>query len=153
MEHTDLSIVLDIQYLTLLERILWYNSCRNAPGSYCRDCVDAGCRVECCFCRAELLEACLYCMALECCKEPYSWSLPCGVLGDTGNSCWKEPARDEPCSCSISWRRINSVCRITWSCCIACGNTVVLVECGNTTVLEDRLKNLSLDLLSPLLWK
>ena len=43
-------------------------------------------------------------MALECCKEPYSWSLPCGVLGDTGNSCWKEPARDEPCSCSISWR-------------------------------------------------
>ena len=66
--------------------------------------MDAGCRVECCFCRVELLEACLYCMALECCKEPYSWSLPCGVLGDTGNSCWKEPARDEPCSCSISWR-------------------------------------------------
>ena len=61
--------------------------------------------------------------------------------------------RDEPCSCSISWRRINSVCRITWGCWIACGNTVVLVECGNTTVLEDRLKNLSLDLLSPLLWK
>ena len=24
------------------------------------------------------------------------------MLGDTGNSCWKEPARDEPCS--ISWR-------------------------------------------------
>ena len=35
--------------------------------------------------------------------------------------------RDEPCSCSISWRRINSVCRITWSCWIACGDTVVLV--------------------------
>ena len=32
--------------------------------------------------------------------------------------------RDEPCSCSISCRRINSVCRITWSCWIACGNTV-----------------------------
>ena len=33
---------------------------------------------------------------------------------------------------------------------------VVLVEwivCGDTTVFEDRLKNLSLDLLSPLLWK
>ena len=30
--------------------------------------------------------------------------LPCRMLGDTGNSCWKEPARDEPCSCSISWR-------------------------------------------------
>ena len=79
--------------------------------------MDAGCRVECCFCRVELLEACLYCMALECCREPYSWSLPCGVLGDTGNSCWKMPCmhgmtRDEPCSCSISWRRINSVCRI-----------------------------------------
>ena len=66
--------------------------------------MDAGCRVECCFCRVELLEGCLCCVALECCREPYSWSLPCGVLGDTGNSCWKEPARDEPCSCSISWR-------------------------------------------------
>ena len=66
--------------------------------------MDAGCRVEYCFCRVELLEACLCCMALECCREvrkPYSavW-----MLGDTGNSCWKEPARDEPCSCSISWR-------------------------------------------------
>ena len=49
------------------------------------------------------------------------------MLGDTGNSCWKEPARDEPCSCSISCGRINSVCRITWSCWIACRNTVVLV--------------------------
>ena len=56
--------------------------------------MDAGCRVECCFCRLELLEACLYCMALECCKEPYSWILPCGVLGDTGNSCWKMPCID-----------------------------------------------------------
>ena len=46
--------------------------------------MDAGCRVECCFCRVELLEACLCCVALECCREPYSWSLPCGVLGDTG---------------------------------------------------------------------
>ena len=26
------------------------------------------------------------------------------MLGETGDSCWKEPARDEPCSCSISWR-------------------------------------------------
>ena len=30
--------------------------------------------------------------------------LPCRMLGDTGNSCWKKPAWDEPCSCSISWR-------------------------------------------------
>ena len=36
--------------------------------------------------------------------EPYGWILPCRMLGDMGNSCWKEPARDEPCSCSISWR-------------------------------------------------
>ena len=141
--------------------------------------MDAACRVECCFCRLELLEACLCCMALEYCREAESLVLPCRMLGDTGNSCWKMPCsdqhgmtRDEPCSCSISCGRINSVCRITWSCWIACGNTVVLVEytvfedlcnscrncwivCGNTTVsvLEDRLKNLSLDLLSPLLWK
>ena len=60
--------------------------------------MDAGCRVECCFCRLELLEACLCMERLECCI------LPCRMLGDTGNSCWKEPARDEPCSCSISWR-------------------------------------------------
>ena len=60
--------------------------------------MDAGCRVECCFCRVELLEACLCMERLECCI------LPCRMLGDTGNSCWKEPARDEPCSCSISWR-------------------------------------------------
>ena len=64
--------------------------------------------------------------------------------------------RDEPCSCSISCR-INSVYRI--NCWIACGNTVVLVvlvlfvETPLYSVLEDRLKNLSLDLLSPLLWK
>ena len=71
LEHTDLSIVLDIQYLTLLERILFLlvEFCRNAPGSYCRDCMDAGCHVECCFCRLELLEACLCCMALECCRS------------------------------------------------------------------------------------
>ena len=57
---------MDIQYLTLLERILFLlvEFCRNAPGSYCRGCVDAGCRLECCFYRVELLEACL------CCREP-----------------------------------------------------------------------------------
>ena len=36
-------------------------------------------------------------------------------------------AGDEPCSCGISCGRINSVCRITWSCWIVCGNTVVHV--------------------------
>ena len=114
MEHTDLSIVLDIQYLTLLERILFLlvEFCRNAPGSYCRGCVDAACRLECCFCRVELLEACLCCMALECCRVAGSLILPCRMLECTGSSHWKEPAWDEPCSCSISWRRINSVCRI-----------------------------------------
>ena len=117
---------MDIQYLTLLERILFLlvEFCRNAPGSYCRGCVDAGCRLECCFYRVELLEACLCCMALECCRGAGSLILPCRMLGDTGNSCWKEPARDEPCSCSISCGRINSVCRITWSCWIAYGDTV-----------------------------
>ena len=29
--------------------------------------MDAGCRVECCFCRLELLEACLCMERLECC--------------------------------------------------------------------------------------
>ena len=66
---------------------------------------------------------------------------------------------DEPCSCSISCR-INSVYQI--NCWIACGNTVVLVvlvgcvlfvETPLSSVLEDSLKNLSLYLLSPLLWK
>ena len=32
----------------------------------------------------------------------------------------------------------------------SCSSCII---CGSTTVLEDRLKNLSLDLLSPLLWK
>ena len=50
-------------------------------------------------------------MALECCRGAGSLILPCRMLGDTGNSCWKEPARDEPCSCSISCG-INSVWRI-----------------------------------------
>ena len=82
------------------------------------------------------------------------------MLGDTGNSCWKMPCtdlhgmtRDEPCSCSISCRRINSVLGVAG---LRVETLVVLVEwiiCGDTTVFEDRLKNLSLDLLSPLLWK
>ena len=32
--------------------------------------MDAACRVECCFCWVELLEACLCCVTLECCREP-----------------------------------------------------------------------------------
>ena len=44
----------------------------------------------------------------------------------TQNATWCQKW-DEPCSCSISCGRINSVCRITWSCWIACRNTVVLV--------------------------
>ena len=134
--------------------ILLVEFCRNAPGSYCRYCVDAACRVECCFCREELLEACLCCVALECCREAGSLILPCRMLGCTGSSHWKMPcnsAWDEPCSCNISWRRINSVCRnilelldCMWKHCrIHCiqGNLVVLVGrmivCGNTTVLEE----------------
>ena len=53
------------------------------------------------------------------------------MLGCTGNNHWKMPyndlhgmTRDEPCSCSISCGRINSVHRIN------CGRLVVL--CGNT---------------------
>ena len=45
-------------------------------------------------------------------------------------------AQDEPCSCSISCGRINSVCRITWSCWIACGNTVVLVTVVPVGILD-----------------
>ena len=50
-----------------------------------------------------------------------AWSLilPCRMLGCTGNNHWKMPyndlhgmTRDEPCSCSISCGRINSVHRI-----------------------------------------
>ena len=44
-------------------------------------------------------------------------------------------AWDEPCSCSISCGRINSVCRIARDDWKLAGLHVVL--CGNTTVLED----------------
>ena len=37
----------------------------------------------------------------------------------------------------VFWRRINSVCRITWSCWIACGNTVNTVVLVEYTVFED----------------
>ena len=59
-------------------------------------------------------------------------------------------AWDEPCSCSISCGRINSVCRITWSCWIACGNTVVLVEWMDCVWKHctRRLEYLSLDIFS-----
>ena len=152
---------MDIQYLTLLERILFllveFSNVWNWPGNCCRECVDAGCRLECCFYRVELLEACLCCMALECCREAGSLILPCRMLGDTGNSCWKmpcsEPARDEPCSCSISCRRINSVHSINcgnlelldcvWKHCSSCRNTLYSKKScnscritGNTLVLE-----------------
>ena len=75
------------------------------------------------------------------------------MLGDMGRSLEDALylcARDEPCSCSISCGRINSVCRITWSCWIACGNTVVLVEWMDCVWKHCtwRLKYLSLDLLS-----
>ena len=66
--------------------------------------MDAGCCLESCFCRVELLGACLCRVALEYCREAGSLILPCRMLGCTGNSYWKRPARDEPCSCSISWR-------------------------------------------------
>ena len=69
------------------------------------------------------------------------------MFGCTGNSYWKMPCsdlhgmtRDEPCSCSISCGRINSVHRIN------CGN-LELLDCvwkhcsscrmWNTTVLEE----------------
>ena len=56
--------------------------------------MDAGCCVECCFCRLELLEACLCCMALEYCREAGSLILPCRMLGGTGVSHWKMPCTD-----------------------------------------------------------
>ena len=63
------------------------------------------CRVECSDARGTLVGGCLLC----------AW--------------------DEPCSCSISWRFLVEELILyveltveTWSCWIACGNTVVLVE-------------------------
>ena len=133
---------MDIQYLTLLERILFLlvEFCRNAPGSYCGGCVDTGCRLECCFCRLEFFLYPAYS------RGAWSLILPCRMLGDTGNSHWKMPCndlhgmtQDEPCSCSISRGRINSVCRnilelldCVWKHCSSC------IICGNTTVFCTR---------------
>ena len=86
-------------------------------------------------------------MGLECCREAGSLILPCRMLGCTGNSHWKMPC--------ISLHGMSLVVVVllvvelilyveltveTWSCWIACGNTVVLVEwivCGNTVLKED----------------
>ena len=80
-----------------------------------------------------------------------------------GSSCWKMPC--------ISLHGMSLVVVVflvvglilyveltveTWSCWIVCGNTVVLVEwmdCVWKHCTGRRLKYLSLDLLSPLLWK
>ena len=66
------------------------------------------------------------------CLEPYSWILPCrmlggtgAMLGDMGVVTGRCLALDEPCSCSISSGRINSVCRIARDGWITCGDTVL----------------------------
>ena len=44
----------------------------------------------------------LFLGSLGCCKDAWSLILPCRMLGCTGNSRWRMPARNEPCSCCIS---------------------------------------------------
>ena len=97
--------------------------------------MDAGCRVECCFYRVELLEACLCCMALECCREPYDWILPCRMLGDMGNSCWRMPCSDLHGMSLVVVVFLGEELILyieliveTWSCWIACGNTVGMLD-------------------------
>ena len=87
------------------------------------------------------------------------------MLGDTGNSHWKMPCIDLHGMSLVVvvflGEELILYAEISWSCWIACGNTVVLVEwiiCGNTVVHSwiragMKIEVLSLDLLSPLLWK
>ena len=147
---------MDIQYLTLLKWILFLlvEFCRNAPGSYCRDCVDAGCCLECCFCCLEFFLYPAYSRGV------LSLILPCRMLGCMGNSCWKMPCNDlHGMSLVVVVFLVEELIlyvEISWSCWIACGNTVVLVgmDCiWKHHCTRRRLKYFSLDLLSPLLWK
>ena len=57
------------------------------------------------------------------------------MLGDTGNTCLRMPARYEPCSCSISWRFLVAELILAQDDWKLAGLRVVL--CGDTTVLED----------------
>ena len=97
-------------------------------------------------------------VGLECCRGAGSLVLPCRMLGCTGNSHWKMPC--------INLHGMSLVVVVflvvelilyveltveTWSCWIACGNTVVLVEwmdCVWKHCTQRRLKYLSLDIFS-----
>ena len=127
------------------------------PGNCCREHVDAACHLECSFCWVELTGSL---EALECCRGTWSLVLLCRMLGYTGNSCWRMP--------SIYLYRMSLVVvvflveelilyiELMWKLVVHVETLGVLVGCwilcGNT-VLKDRLKYLSFDLLSPLLWK
>ena len=54
------------------------------------------------------------------------------MLGDTGNSCWKMPSSDQHGMSLVVVvflvEELILYAEFTWSCWIACGNTVVLVE-------------------------
>ena len=104
MEHTDLIV---LQCNVILEPFVnlvdtkWIpcissGVCLGVTGRAVR---VAGCRVECCFCREELLEACLCCRAWNTVGHLI---LPCRMLGYTGGNCWKLSVQNEPCSCCIS---------------------------------------------------
>ena len=118
------------------------------PGSHCRERVETGCHVECCFCRVELLEACCYCRGLEHCRALGALILPCRMLGYTGNNCWKMPAQNEPCSC-CSFLVVELILYVelnveTCSCWIACGNTGTLLDSSWNEVFEESLLGSSL---------
>ena len=82
-----------------------------------------------------------------CAVGAWSLILPCRMLGCTGNSHWKMPCNDlhGMSLAVVVFLVVELILYVeltveTWSCWIACGNTVVLVEwitCGNTTVFEE----------------
>ena len=109
-----------------------------------------------------LLEACLYCMALECClQEPYSWILPCHYkdASRTREQLLEDAYTAESNSMHgmslvvvvflveelILYAELLGVAGLRVEAhCSSCRN----VETPLYSVLEDRLKNLSLDLLN-----
>ena len=118
---------MDIQYLTLLERILFLlvEFCRDVPGSYCRGCVGCWLPLGVLFCRVELTGSLLVLCG------PYRWILPCRMLGCKGNTCWRMPSICvHGMSLVVVVFRVEELIlyvEISWSCWIACGNTVIPV--------------------------
>ena len=93
-----------------------------------------------------------------------AWSLIAGFchvkcLETRGTVTGRCLARDEPCSCSISCGRINSVCRIARDGWITCGDTCTWIGVERNGWRYSwiragmKIEVLSLDLLSPFFWK